>query len=54
MDFQLFFVIDDELTNDMEVHFMSDQLEVALWNLKKDDVEEYDTVVASLMGWILQ
>lgn len=43
-------VIDDEVVNAMEVDFESGPLVSVLWNLRKDEIEEYDEEVASLTG----
>lgn len=45
-------VIDDKVVISMEVDFMTDLLIGILWNFRKDQVKEYDEVVASLIGLV--
>lgn len=43
-------VIDDKMVNAMKVYLICDPLIGILWSLRKDEVTEYDKLVASLMG----
>lgn len=43
--------IDYEVVNVMEVDFTSDTLVGVFWNIWKEEVEEYDELVSSLMGF---
>ncbi|XP_047268154.1 uncharacterized protein LOC107871936 [Capsicum annuum] len=43
-------VVDDEMANTIEMYLMNDPLVGVLWNFGSEVVEEYDEVVASLIG----
>lgn len=43
-------VIDEDVANNVDMIFLDDPLVGLLWDLERDELEEYDEVVASLMG----
>lgn len=43
-------VVDDKVSNHVNVGLLNDHLVGVLWNYRREEVEEYDKVVASLTG----